>query len=64
MVERNSPFSGEVRHLVIKAAKVLDSDFIPFLWLLIALAVLDDLSRKTHCEPGTGIETKDDLRMI
>ncbi len=64
MVERNSLFSGEVRHLVIKVAKVLDSDFIPFLWLLIALAVLNDLSRKTHYKLGTGIETKDDLRMI
>ena len=64
MAERNLPFSGEVCHLVIEAAKVLDSNFVPFLWLLIALTMLHDLSRKTHCEPGTGIETKDDLRMI
>jgi len=55
--------AAAVHHLIIKEAGVLDSDFVPFLWL-IAVTVLQDRSRDTHCEPGTRIDTKDDLQMI
>ena len=55
MTERNSLYAGALRHLVIEATKVVDSDFIPFHWLLIAFTVLHDFSRKTHCEPSTRI---------
>lgn len=63
MADRNSPLAATVHHLIIKEAGVLDSDFIPFLWL-IAVTVLQDRSRNTHCEPVTRTDTKDDFQMI
>ncbi len=63
MADQNSQLAAAVHHFIIKEAGVLDSNSIPFLWL-IAVTVLQDRSRNTHYEPGTRIDTKDDLRMI
>ena len=62
MADRNSLLAATVHHLIIKEAGVLDSDFIPFLWL-IAVTVLQDRSYDTHCEPGTRIDAKDNLQI-
>ena len=52
-----------MRHLIVKEAGVLDSDYILFL-RLIALTVLQDRSRDAHCVLRKMIDTKDEIGVI